>query len=134
MGSVAEVYTGNLSSSEVNALITGQVSDNDGRIPDIVRVYVDNEDETTFFDIDLRGCSQEDRERFLKDWKRAANIHDKNAKSAYDNAYDAAIKAGASQEQAERLGNLAKANASYNALKRIEEKGKIGIKVKKTGF
>ena len=140
MGSVGSVYTGNLLGTQVKSLIEGRVS-SDGDIPDIIRVFANTNDDASYFEIDMRGMSQEERKIFLETWKRASNIHDKNARASYDKAFNAAKRETdphtgqpVSDEDARKIAEIARAKTSYDALKRIQEKGTHRIRVTKHGF
>lgn len=137
MGSVGSVYTGNLLGAQVTDLIEGRVStgDRDNPIPDIIRVYANNNDRISQFTINLTGATQEERQAFLTYWKGKSNIHDRNARNAYDNAFrqakeriDPHTGTNISDEDARAIAEIRRADASYTAINNALEKDRNGKK------
>ena len=135
MGSLGvKVYTGNLLGTQAKDIIEGRVAVHDrdkvtgeenpeGRIPDFIRVYADNNDTVSLFTIRMENSTPEQREAFLNYWVGKTNIHTKNANNSYTKAFNDAKKEidphtgnPISDEDAREVANIARANTLYRAL------------------
>ena len=96
-----------LSSEDLGAGRFGTVSVG-GRIPD--RIFIDNEDGTGGFTIDMSGASQSDREALLRALRGRSNTD--NSQRVYDRVLREARREGLSQEEATRLAQQARRDAT----------------------
>ena len=127
MGSVS-VYTGHLTKTEVTSILEGRVSAKKNgeylELPEAIRIFPNNlrSSRGESFIVDFDGVPMDVRRKFLSLWKGRANTQDRNATGSYNSAYDKAIKAGATPEEARVLAEEARTRTTKTAMQNILSK------------
>ena len=108
------VGTGRLTPSQMGQILTGTVSTG-GLLP--ARIFVDNENDTPGFTINMSRASQEERAAFLRSLRGRSNTD--NSQRTYTRVYREALAGGATATEALREARAARAETTRRVVDEV---------------
>lgn len=130
------VSTGRLTGNQIGQLLSDRNAEGrvgtvsvGGRIPN--RLFIDNENGRGGFTINMSGVSQENRNAFLRALRGRSNTD--NSQRVYDRVLREARAAGRSEEQAVRMAQNARTEATRRIVDRTIERNNRFSGIRTTG-